>query len=147
MYRRPPGSKRADTVLPYSTLFRAAGLPAAPAFAGATVCFGRKRASSWTATALVGRFLLVEQRRQIDRIGERDPVEDRGGVVADPQHQAAQAAFGFGQAILAMFVRVARRAGDERERAARQANEIAIADVDRRQGELIAAVEIGRAHV
>src|SRR5690606_33287926 len=39
-----------------------------------------------------------------------------------------------------MFVRVARRAGNERERAARQADEVAIADVDRRQRKLIAAV-------
>src|SRR3546814_11359051 len=62
------------------------------------------------------------QRRQIDRVGEGDAVEDRGGVVADPEHQAAQAAFGLGQAILAMFMRIARRAGDERERAACQAD-------------------------
>src|SRR3546814_12929057 len=54
---------------------------------------GRKRASSCTAAALLGRFFLVEQRRQIDRVGEGDAVEDRGGVVADPEHQAAQAAF------------------------------------------------------
>src|SRR3546814_762838 len=101
---------------------------------------GRKRASSCTAAALLGRFFLVEQRRQIDRVGEGDAVEDRGGVVADPEHQAAQAAFGLGQAILAMFVRIARRTGDERERAACQADEVAIADVDRGQGELIAAV-------
>src|SRR3546814_7010445 len=80
------------------------------------------------------------QRRQIDRVGEGDAVEDRGGVVADPEHQAAQAAFGLGQAILAMFMRIARRAGDERERAACQADEVAIADVDRGQGELIAAI-------
>src|SRR3546814_14965437 len=92
---------------------------------------GRKRASSCTAAALLGRFFLVEQRRQIDRVGEGDAVEDRRGVVANAEHQAAQAAFGFGQAILAMLMRIARRAGDERERAARQADEVAIADVDR----------------
>src|SRR3546814_12408725 len=78
---------------------------------------GRKRASSCTAAALLGRFFLVEQRRQIDRVGEGDAVEDRGGVVADPEHQAAQAAFGVGQAILAMVLRIERRAGDEGERA------------------------------
>src|SRR3546814_2885983 len=72
---------------------------------------GRKRASSCTAAALLGRFFLVEQRRQIDRVGEGDAVEDRGGVVADPEHQAAQAAFGLGQAILAMFVRIDRKSG------------------------------------
>src|SRR3546814_8680298 len=74
---------------------------------------GRKRASSCTAAALLGRFFLVEQRRQIDRVGEGDAVEDRGGVVADPAHQAAQAAFGLGQTILAMFVRIARRKSEE----------------------------------
>ena len=75
---------------------------------------------------------LVKQRFQRDRVGQRDAVEDRRGVVADFQHQAAQPAFGFGQAILAMFVRVARRAGDQRQRPAGQADQVAIADVDRR---------------
>src|SRR3546814_11160776 len=78
---------------------------------------GRKRASSCTAAALLGRFFLVEQRRQIDRVGEGDAVEDRGGVVADPEHQAAPAAFGLGQALLAIFVRFAPRTGSEPDRA------------------------------
>src|SRR3546814_15464787 len=98
---------------------------------------GRKRASSCTAAALLGRFFLVEQRRQIDRVGEGDAVEDRGGVVADPEHQAAQAVFGIGQALLAMFMRIARRAGVERERAACMADEVGLAGVDWGTGETI----------
>src|SRR3546814_20723468 len=58
------------------------------------------------------------------RVGEGDAGEDRGGVGADPEHQAAQAAFGLGQAILAMFMRIARRAVDERERADRKSTRL-----------------------
>src|SRR3546814_8037683 len=91
------------------------------------------------ATGSADRFGPA-QGLERDRVGEGDPVEDRRGVVADLQHQAAHPTIDLGQAILAMLVRVAACAGHERERAAGQADEIAIADVDRRQRKMIAAV-------
>ena len=76
-------------------------------------------------TRLFRRFFLLEQWLHLDRVGEGDAVEDRRRVVADLQHQAAHPAFGFWQAVLALLVCIARGTGDKRERAARQADEIA----------------------
>src|SRR3546814_16475671 len=75
------------------------------------------------ATGSADRFGPA-QGLERDRVGEGDPVEDRRGVVADLQHQAAHPTIDLGQAILAMLVRVAACAGHERERAAGQADEI-----------------------
>ena len=58
-------------------------------------------------------------------------VQHRCHFIAQGEHQPAQAAFGLGQAVLATLMRIARSAGDEREAAARQADNVTIADIDR----------------
>src|SRR3546814_4251917 len=77
---------------------------------------------------------------------QADAVEHLGGFVAHAEHHAVQAAFRFGQAVGAGLMREAAGAGRERERAAGQPDDVAIADVHRGQRQPIAAVARSEEH-
>ena len=73
-------------------------------------------------------------------IRKRQPIQNGCGFVAHANHDSPQLAFVFRQAVLAFLMRVSACARNERQRAVGQAQYIAIANVDGRQSQPIAAV-------
>ena len=67
-------------------------------------------------------------------------VEQIGGLVPHLKHQRACAAIFFLNAIFACFVGITAGAGDQSQRTAHDPDEVAIADIDRRNAQPIAAV-------
>src|SRR6476661_9835733 len=84
--------------------------------------------------------LLFERQVERHRVGERKAVEDARGLVADHQHHPVEPALLLGDAMVAALVSEAARARQQAERAARQPDELAIADLLRRPGQPIASL-------
>src|SRR4051812_21352595 len=96
---------------------------------------GRGGALSRSCSASDVRKLV---RRNVVR--EREPVKDARRFVAHRQHHAVQAAALLADAVRAFLVGEAAGAGEEAERAAGQADDLAIADLGRRTRQPIAAL-------
>ena len=80
---------------------------------------------------LLGLFCRLKINVSVNNISQIDAVEQIGRLVADLKHQRARAAIFFLDAIFARFVRITARARNQRQRSAHDADQIAIADVDR----------------
>src|SRR6185295_17767387 len=76
----------------------------------------------------------------VETVGEGEAVEDRGGLVTHFQHDPPKLTLLLRQAILAGLMRETAGAGHQRERSIGQAQDIAIAYVDGRQRQPIAAI-------
>jgi hypothetical protein len=75
-----------------------------------------------------------------DRIGQGYLVEYQSRLIAHPEHEATQAAIAFFDTVLALFICKTAGTWHERERPARQPDDVAIANVHRWNRQPITAV-------